>query len=41
MITLQMITDKGIKLQLPTSSTAKELPHPHFVINIEKIRTRS
>ncbi|MBU2856731.1 biopolymer transporter ExbD [Acidithiobacillus ferrooxidans] len=36
MITLQMITDKGLKLQLPTSSTAKELPHPHFVINIEK-----
>ncbi|WP_248884170.1 ExbD/TolR family protein [Acidithiobacillus acidisediminis] len=36
MITLQMITDKGLKLHLPTSSTAKTLPHPHFVINIQK-----
>ncbi|MCL5051685.1 biopolymer transporter ExbD [Acidithiobacillus acidisediminis] len=36
MITLQMITDKGLKLQLPSSSQAKELPHPHFVLNILK-----
>lgn len=34
MITLQMITDKGLKLNLPTSSQAKVLPHPHFVVNI-------
>ena len=34
MITLQMITDKGLKLNLPTSSQAKMLPHPHFVVNI-------
>lgn len=36
MITLQMITDKGLKLQLPSSSEAKVLPHPHFVLNIVK-----
>ena len=36
MITLQMITDKGLKLQLPSSSEAKELPHPHFVLNVLK-----
>ncbi|MBU2753138.1 biopolymer transporter ExbD [Acidithiobacillus sp. CV18-2] len=36
MITLQMITDKGLKLQLPSSSEAKVLPHPHFVLNILK-----
>ena len=36
MITLQMIPDKGLNLQLPTSSEAKSLPHPHFTINIEK-----
>ena len=36
MITLQMITDKGLKLDLPISSEAKVLPHPHFVLNIVK-----
>ncbi|MDD2746674.1 MAG: biopolymer transporter ExbD [Acidithiobacillus ferrooxidans] len=36
MITLQMITDKGLKLDLPTSSETKVLPHPHFVLNIVK-----
>ncbi len=36
MITLQMITDKGLKLDLPTSSATKVLPHPHFVINLVK-----
>jgi len=36
MITLQMITDKGLKLQLPSSSEAKSLPHPHFVLNVLK-----
>lgn len=35
MITLQMITDKGLKLNLPTSSQSKALPHPHFVVNIQ------
>ena len=34
MITLQMITDKGLKLNLPTSSQAKMLPHPHYLVNI-------
>ncbi|MFA7495389.1 MAG: biopolymer transporter ExbD [Acidithiobacillus sp.] len=36
MITLQMIPDKGLNLQLPTSSQATSLPRPHFTINIEK-----
>ena len=36
MITLQMIPDKGLNLQLPASSQAKLLPHPHYTINIEK-----
>ena len=36
MITLQMIPDKGLNLQLPASSQAKMLPHPHYTINIEK-----
>ena len=36
MITLQMIPDKGLNLQLPASSQAKSLPRPHFTLNIEK-----
>ncbi len=36
MITIQMISDKGLNLQLPASSQAKMLPHPHYTINIEK-----
>lgn len=36
MITIQMIPDKGLNLQLPASSQAKMLPHPHYTINIEK-----
>lgn len=36
MITLHMIPDKGLALQLPRSSVAKTLPHPHYTINIEK-----
>ena len=36
MITLQMIPDKGLNLQLPASSQAKLLPHPHYTVNIEK-----
>ncbi|CDQ11180.1 Putative biopolymer transport protein ExbD/TolR [Acidithiobacillus ferrivorans] len=36
MITLQMIPDKGLNLQLPTASQAQQLPHPHYTINIDK-----
>ena len=36
MITLQMIPDQGLNLQLPKSSEAKALPRPHYNINIEK-----
>ncbi len=36
MITLQMIPDQGLNLQLPKSSEAKALPRPHYTINIEK-----
>jgi len=36
MITLQMIPDQGLNLQLPQSSEAKQLPRPHYTINIEK-----
>ncbi|MBU2785036.1 MAG: ExbD/TolR family protein [Acidithiobacillus ferriphilus] len=36
MITLQMIPDKGLNLQLPTASRAQQLPHPHYTINIDK-----
>lgn len=39
MITLQMISDRGLHLNLPTSSQAKVLPHPHYVINIMKAGT--
>ena len=36
MITLQMIPDQGLTLQLPRSSRSRLLPHPHFTIDIEK-----
>ena len=36
MITLQMIPDKGLNLQLPASSQAQQLPRPHYTINIDK-----
>jgi biopolymer transport protein ExbD len=36
MITLQMIPDQGMALQLPRSSRSRRLPHPHFTIDIEK-----
>ncbi len=36
MLTLQMIPDQGLNLQLPSSSEAKHLPRPHLTINIEK-----
>lgn len=35
MITMQMISDRGLHLNLPTSSQAHPLPHPRFVINVE------
>ncbi len=36
MITLQMIPDQGLALQLPRSSRSRRLAHPHFTIDIEK-----
>ncbi|MEY2340832.1 ExbD/TolR family protein [Acidithiobacillus sp. IBUN Pt1247-S3] len=36
MITIQMIPDQGLSLQLPQSSEAKQLPRPHMTINIQK-----
>ena len=36
MITLQMIPNSGLNLQLPSSSQAKQLPHPHYTIDIAK-----
>ena len=35
MATMHMITDAGLKLNLPVSSQTKELPHPHYVLNIQ------
>ena len=36
MITLQMIPNSGLNLQLPQSSQAKQLPHPHYTVDIAK-----
>jgi biopolymer transport protein ExbD len=36
MIALQMIPDRGLALQLPRSSRTRRLPHPHYIVNIEK-----
>ena len=36
MITIQMIPDQGLNLQLPQSSAAKQLPRPHLTINIQQ-----
>lgn len=36
MITIQMIPDQGLNLQLPQSSEAKQLPRPHMTINIQE-----
>ncbi|WP_248885748.1 ExbD/TolR family protein [Acidithiobacillus acidisediminis] len=36
MITIQMIPDQGLNLQLPHSSEAKQLPRPHMTINIQE-----
>lgn len=33
-VTLQMIPDAGVNLQLPVSSQADPLPHPKFIVNV-------
>ena len=33
-VTLQMIPDKGVNLQLPVSSQTEVLPHPKFTVNV-------
>jgi len=33
-VTLQMIPDAGVNLQLPTSSQTDPLPHPKFTVNV-------
>ena len=35
-VTLQMIPDAGVKLQLPVSSQTHHLKHPKFTVNILK-----
>lgn len=34
MVTLQMIPDAGVKLQLPVSSQTQDLPHPKITVNV-------
>ncbi|HQT46589.1 MAG: biopolymer transporter ExbD [Acidocella sp. 20-63-7] len=34
MVTLQMIPDAGVSLQLPVSSQTDTLPHPQFTVNV-------
>jgi len=33
-ITLQMIPDSGVPMQLPVSSQTQELPHPKIMVNV-------
>ena len=33
-VTLQMIPDAGVSLQLPTASQTQELPHPKVTVNV-------
>lgn len=33
-VTLNMIPDAGVNLNLPQASTAKPLPHPEFTVNV-------
>jgi biopolymer transport protein ExbD len=33
-VTLQMIPDAGVSLQLPVSSQTDPLPHPQFTVNV-------
>lgn len=35
MVTLQMIPDAGVNLQLPVSSQTDTLPHPKFTVNVQ------
>ncbi|MDD2876800.1 MAG: biopolymer transporter ExbD [Acidiphilium sp.] len=35
-VTLQMIPDSGVSLQLPTSSQTQHLKHPKFTVNLLK-----
>jgi biopolymer transport protein ExbD len=34
MVTLQMIPDAGVNLQLPVSSQTDQLPHPKITVNV-------
>ncbi len=34
MITMQMISDKGLHIALPSSRAAHTLPHPNLVVNV-------
>jgi biopolymer transport protein ExbD len=34
-VTLQMIPDAGVNLQLPVSSQTDPLPHPQFTVNVQ------
>ena len=33
-VTLQMIPNAGVSLQLPTASQTDQLPHPKFIVNV-------
>lgn len=33
-VTLQMIPDAGVSMQLPTASQTDQLPHPKFIVNV-------
>ncbi len=33
-VTLQMIPDAGVTMQLPTTSQVQQLPHPKFIVNV-------
>lgn len=33
-LTMQMIPDAGLSMQLPNASQADQLPHPKFVVNV-------
>ncbi len=33
-VTMQMIPDAGVSMQLPNASQAQQLPHPKFLVNV-------
>nr|WP_295746383.1 biopolymer transporter ExbD [uncultured Acidocella sp.] len=33
-VTMQMIPDAGVSMQLPNASQAQQLPHPKFIVNV-------